>query len=79
MFMADTLSPATLHQPNAEGPGATEELMIMHDTISATERKVEQIELLQNLAVRETALVQIKEQTKADSHLQALVGIVKEG
>ena len=61
MFMSDTLSPATLHQLNAEGPGAAEELMTMHDTISATEREVEQIDLLQNLAVRETTLVQIKE------------------
>ena len=79
MFMADTLSRATLHQPNAEGPGETEEVMIMHDTRSATEREVEQIDMLQNLAVRETTLVQIKQHTEADSHLQALVRIVKEG
>jgi hypothetical protein len=79
MFMADTLSRATLRQPNAEGPGETEEVMNMHDTRSATEREVEQIDMLQNLAVRETTLVQIKEHTEADSHLQALVRIVKEG
>ena len=79
MFMADTLSRATLRQPNAEGPGETEEVMNMHDTRSATEREVEQIDMLQNLAVREATLVQIKEHTEADSHLQALVRIVKEG
>jgi hypothetical protein len=79
MFMADTLSRATLRQPNAEGPGETEEVMNMPDTRSATEREVEQIDMLQNLAVRETTLVQIKEHTEADSHLQALVRIVKEG
>jgi hypothetical protein len=65
MFMADTLSRATLHQPKAEGPGETDEVMIMHDTRSATEREVEQIDMLQNLAVRETTLVQIKEHTEA--------------
>ena len=79
MFMVDTLSRATLRQPNAEGPGETEEVMNMHDTRSATEREVEQIDMFQNLAVRETTLVQIKEHTEADSHLQALVRIVKEG
>ena len=79
MFMADTLSRATLHQPNGEGPGETEAVMVMHDTRSATEREVEQIDMLQNLAVRETTLAQIKEHTEADSHLQALVRIVKEG
>ncbi len=79
MFMADTLSRATLNQPNTNGTGETEEVMIMHDNRSETEREIEQIDMLQDLAVSESTLVQIKEQTEADSHLQALVRIVKEG
>ena len=35
--------------------------------------------MLQNLAVRETTLVQIKQQTEADGHLQELARIIKEG
>ena len=50
----------------------------MHDTRSETEREIEQVDMLQDLAVRESTLVQIKEKTEADSHLQALVRIVKE-
>ncbi len=53
--------------------------MIMHDTRSETEREIEQIHTLQDLVVSESTLVQIKEQTEVDSHLQALVRIVKEG
>jgi hypothetical protein len=52
--------------------------MTMHDTRSETEREIEQVDMLQDLAVRESTLVQIKEKTEADSHLQALAPIVKE-
>ncbi len=54
MFMADTLNRATLNQPNTEGTGETEEVMITHDTRSETEREVEQIDMLQDLAERKS-------------------------
>ena len=57
MFMADTLSRATLNQPNTEGIEETEEVMIMHDTRSEIEREIEQIDMLQDLAIRESTLV----------------------
>lgn len=79
LFMADTLSRATINQPNAERQGETEEVMPIQDTRSATEREVEQIDMLQNLSVKESTLVKLKEQTEADNHLQTLVRIVKEG
>ena len=51
--------------------------MIMHDTRSATEREIEQIDMLQTLAVEESTLSQIREQTGAQSDLKALIRIVK--
>ena len=79
MFMADTLSRATLEQSNTQAVREAEEVMVIHDTRSATERGLEQIDMLQNLAVRETTLVQIKQQTGADGHFQELARIIKEG
>ena len=79
MFMADTLSRATLEQSNTQAVREAEEVMVIHDTRSATEKELEQIDMLQNLAVRETTLVQIKQQTEADGHLQELARIIKEG
>jgi transposase InsO family protein len=53
--------------------------MTMYDGRSEAEREIEQVDMLQDLAVSESTLVHIKEQTEADSHLQALVQIIKEG
>ena len=78
MFMADTLSRATLEQSNTQAVREAEEVMVIHDTRSATEKELEQIDMLQNLAVRETTLVQNKQQTEADGHLQELARIIKE-
>lgn len=68
LFMADTLSWATINQPNAERQEETE-VMPIQDTRSATERELEQIDMLQNLSVKESTLVKLKEQTEADNHL----------
>ena len=79
MFIADTLSLATLEQSNTQTAREAEEVMVIPDTRSATERELEQIDMLQNLAIRETRLVQIKQQTEVDDHLQKLARIIKEG
>ena len=41
----------------------------MHDTRSATEREIEQIDMLQTLAVKEGTLSRIRKRTRADSDL----------
>ncbi|CAB3981462.1 Hypothetical predicted protein [Paramuricea clavata] len=56
-----------------------EDVRCLHDTRSATEQGVEEIDMLRNLSVKDSTLGQIKQATGAESTLQALVTVVKEG
>ena len=78
MFMADTLSRAFLpHQITVEDNG--EEVMMIHDARSPTEKETEQIDMRQYLPVKEETLNKIQTQSQADEELRVLTNLIKCG
>ena len=53
--------------------------MSLEDTSPATEKEVEEIDMLQNLSVTKIILDRVKEETRADTTLEALTAVITEG
>ena len=79
MYMADTLSRATTHKSGDNKQLEMAEVLSIQEARSEVESEVERINMLENLAVQDGTLNKIKQATKTDKTLQALVAVIKKG
>lgn len=79
MYMADTLSRATITKPSAERHQETEDVMFVQDTRSVTEKEMEEIDMLKHLSVSQSTLTKLQQQTAVDNNLNTLMTTIKEG
>ena len=80
MFLADTLSRATTPcMGKTDETIGTSHIMKLHSIRSTTEIKVEEIDMLRNLSVKDTTVSQIRQATEADSVLRELKTVIKNG
>ena len=69
MFLADTLSRATTPcMGKTDETIGTSHVMQLHSIRSTTEIKVEEIDMLRNLSVKDTTVSQIRQATEAVSY-----------
>ena len=79
MFLADTLSRATIIGSRIDQKTEAGDVMCIQETRSMTEQEIEEIDMLRNLPVKNSTLNQIRQETAADSTLRALMTVIKEG
>ena len=79
MFLADTLSRATIIGSRIDQKTEAGDVMCIQETRSMTEQEIEEIDMLRNLPVKDSTLNQIRQETTADITLRALMTVIKEG
>ena len=79
MFLADTLSQATIPLEDGDENTGTSDVMQVHKTRSPTAIEVEEIDMLRHLSVKPTTVSQIRQATAADTVLHELITVIKAG
>ena len=76
MYMADTLSRASLKNKTTQKHEVQDVININR---SRTEQEAEEIEMVSYLPLRDTTIQEIQKHTESDPDLQALTTIIKDG